>query len=139
MAATLAYGSTLEVETTAGSNTFTAIANITSVTKPNASVDEVETTTMESPNRAKQFEPGLTDYGSISYDINWNPSDATDVFIEAWRASGEVRAVRVTYGETTAEDTFPAFVSGYEAGASAPGEVLKGTLTLRVAGAVVRS
>lgn len=138
-AAVIAYGSTLEVEDDAGSLNFIAIAEIKSVSKPNASVDEAEVTHMESPDRAKEFIAGLSDYGEIAFDINWVPSSATDLFIEAWRSSGETRAVRVSYGQTTAEDTFPAFVKGYEAGASAPGEVLQGTLTLRVAGAVVRS
>lgn len=137
--AVLAYGSTLEVETAAGSAVYTTIAEIKSVSKPNASVDEVEVTHMTSPSRAKEFKAGLTDYGEIAFDINWVPSSATDVFIETWRAGGENRSVRVTYGSTVYKDTFSAFVKGYEAGASSPGEAMTGTLTLRVAGAVTRS
>lgn len=135
----IAYGSTLEVENAAGSGVFVKIAKIKSVTKPNPSTDEVETTHMESPGRAKEFEAGLSDYGTIDYDLNWEPGGTTDTFIEAWRASGETRATRVKYGNTAVRDTFPAFVQSYEAGASAPGELLTGTLTLRVAGLPVRS
>lgn len=138
-AALIAYGSTLEVETAPGSGIFTTIAEIKSVSKPNPSVDEAEVTHMTSPGRAKEFIAGLADYGEIEFDINWVPSSSTDIFIEAWRSSGLNRSVRVTYGQTTAKDTFLAFVKGYEAGASAPGEVLSGTLTLRVAGLPVRS
>src|SRR5918992_3456345 len=138
-AAVIAYGSTLEVEDDADSGVFVAIAEIKSVYKPNAAVDEVEVTHMTSPSRAKEFLAGLTDYGEIAFDINWVPDSATDTFIEAWRASGETRSTRVAYASTGAVDTFPSFVKGYEAGASAPGEPLAGTLTLRVAGAVIRS
>lgn len=138
-AAVLAYLSTLEVEDAPNSGVWVFIAEVKSVSKPNASVDEVEVTHMTSPDRAKEFLAGLTDYGETEFDINWVPGGATDDFIEAWRAAGETRATRVSYGNTGAKHTFPAFVKGYEAGASAPGEVLTGTLTLRVAGAVVRS
>jgi predicted secreted protein len=135
--ALIGYSSTLEVEDgTPG--TFTKIAEIKSVSKPNPSVDEVEVTHMESPDRAKEYIAGLSDYSTIDFDLNWVPDSATDLFIEAWRASGETRQVKVTYGATGATDTFPAFVQGYEAGASSPGEALAGTLTLRIAGAVVR-
>lgn len=134
----IAYGSTLEVEDEAGSGVFVKIAKITSIAKPNAAVDEVETTHMESPGRAKEFEAGLTDYGEVAYDIRWEASSATDLFIEAWRASGETRSVRATYGLGGPNDTFPAFVKGYEAGAGSPGDVFNGTLTLRCAGLPVR-
>jgi predicted secreted protein len=138
-AAKIAYGSKLEVENAAGSGVFVQVAEIKSVSKPNASVDEVEVTHMESPGRAKEFIAGLTDYGTIEFDLNFVPNSAADTFIEAWRASGETRSTRVTYGATAVKDTFPSFVQGYEGGASAPGEAMTGTLTLRVAGAVVRS
>lgn len=137
-AAKIAYGSTLEVETSPGSGTYTTIAEIKSVSKPNASVDDVEVTHMTSPNLAKEFIAGLTDYGDIQFDINWIPGSATDTFLEAWRASGLNRSTRITYPGSI-KDTFPAYMKGYEAGAAGPGDVLAGTLTLKVAGAVVRS
>lgn len=140
-AALIATGSTLQVETAAGTAIYTYIAEIRSVNKPNAQVDEVEVTHMTSPGRAKEFIAGLIDYGELAIDINWIPSNATDLFIEAWKLDGLNRSVKLTYPTTggTATDTFSAFVKGYEAGASAPGEALQGTLTLRVAGAPTRS
>jgi hypothetical protein len=137
-AAKIAYGTTLQVETAAGTGVYTALAEIRSVNKPNASVDDVEVTHMTSPGLAKEFIAGLTDYGTLDLDLNWIPSSATDLFIEAWRADGSTRSVKITY-PGSAVDTFPAFVKGYEAGASSPGDALQGKLTLRVAGAVVRS
>jgi hypothetical protein len=134
----IAYGSSLQVETSAGSGVFQTIAEIRSVNKPNAQVDEVEVTHMASPGTAKEFVAGLTDFGTVDFDINWIPSNATDLFIEAWRAAAETRSVKVIYNGG-AVDTFPAFVKDYSAGASSPGAAFQGKLTLRVAGAVVRS
>ena len=141
-AAIIAYLSTLQVETAAGTAVYSDIAEIKSISKPNAQVDEVEVTHMTSPGRAKEYIAGLIEYGEIAIDINWIPSNATDLFIEAWKLDGINRAVKLKYPTTGggyAYDTFQAFVRGYEAGASAPGEAFKGTLTLRVAGAPVRS
>lgn len=135
----IAYGSYLEVENAAGSGVFVRVAKLTSLAKPNASTDEVDVTHMESPGRAKQFEPGMTDFGEIAYGIIWDASSATDLLIEAFRASGEVRACRAGYGQTGKFDTYQGFPKGYEAAASSPGEPFKGTLTMRVASLPVRT
>jgi hypothetical protein len=136
--AKIASGTTLQVENAAGTGIYTTIAEIRSVNKPSASVDEVEVTHMTSPGLAKEFIAGLTDYGEVEFDINWIPSNATDLFLEAWRSDGINRSVKITY-PGPAVDTFQAFLKGYEAGASSPGDALQGKLTLRVAGAVTRS
>ena len=136
--AKIAYGSTLQVETAAGTAVYAFIAEIKSVSKPSASVDEVEVTHMTSPGLAKEFIAGLTDYGTIDFDINWIPSNATDLFLEAWRSDGINRTVKITY-PGGAVDSFLAFLKSYGASASSPGDALAGKLTLRVAGAVTRS
>lgn len=136
--AKIAYGSKLEVENAPGSGVYTEIAEIKSVSKPNVQVADVDVTHMSSPGLAEEQIPGLTNFGEISFDLNWVPGSATDQFLEAWRVSGLTRSARVTYPGNV-KDTFPAYIKGYEAGASAPGEALSGTLTLKVAGLPVRS
>lgn len=135
--AVVAFDVTVEIESSAGSGTFTEIDEITNVTPPNASVNQVEVTHMKSPGRAREFKPGLTDYGSVTCEMNWIPSSASDTFLLAWRADGTTRSMRLTYpdGET---DTFPASFEGYETGAQI-GEKLSATLTVKVAGDVVRA
>lgn len=136
--AKIAYGAKLEVETAPGSAIFTEILEIKSVNKPDPSVDDVEVTHMSSPNLTKEYIPGLSDFGDISFDINWVPGSSTDQFLETWRASGLVRSVRVTYPGNV-KDTFPGYMKGYSAGAGSAGDVLAGQLTIKVAGAIVRS
>lgn len=133
----VAFDVTVEVETAEGSGTYTELAEITNVTPPNATVNDVEVTHMKSPGRAREFKPGLTDYGTATCEMNWIPSSVTDTFILAWRASGQTRSVKFTYPDGEI-DTFPAYPQGYETGAQI-GEKLGGTLTMKVAGNVVRS
>lgn len=136
--AKIAYGSKLEVENAPGSGIYVEILEIKSVNKPDASVEDVDVTHMSSPGLAKEFVAGMTDFGEMQLDINWVPGGSTDQFIDAWRLSGLTRSARMTYPGNV-KDTFPAYVKGYSAGASSPGDALTGQLTLKVAGLPVRS
>lgn len=135
--AVVAFDVTVEVETATGSGVYQELAEITNVTPPNAQVNQVEVTHMKSPGRAREYKPGLTDYGSVTCEMNWIPSSVTDLFLLDWRADGTTRSMRLTYpdGET---DTFPASFEGYEVGAQI-GEKLSATLTAKVAGDVERA
>lgn len=135
--AVVSFDVTVEVETSAGSGVYTEMAEITNVTPPNATINDVEVTHQKSPGRAREFKPGLTDYGTCSCDMNWIPSSVTDTFILAWRADGTTRSMRLTYPDGEM-DTFPAYPQGYETGAQV-GEKLSATLTCKVAGDVERS
>jgi hypothetical protein len=136
--AIIGYGATFEVETSAGSGVFTELAEITSISPPNLAVDEVEVTHMSSPDRTKEFIAGLTDPGDMSVELNYIPASATDDFILAWRTDGSTRSCRITYPDETTTDTFPAFVKGF-APTLATADKAAATLTLKVAGAVVRA
>lgn len=57
--------------------TFTTIAEITSVTPPALSKDSVEVTNMDSPQRFREFIPGLKDGGEVTVEVNWLPGDPT--------------------------------------------------------------
>lgn len=131
--------SLLEIETVAGVGNYQEIGEVTSLALPNAQVDEIDVTHMGSPDGAREFISGLTDYGEIAVGMNFVPGAATsDDFIDDWREGGnENRSVKITLPNAKVF-TFPAFVKGYER--SVPvGDKLESTLTLRVAGAVVRS
>ncbi|MFZ5719201.1 MAG: phage tail tube protein [Pseudomonadota bacterium] len=136
--AVVAFEVTLEVETSEGSGVYTELAEITNITPPSATINDVEVTHMKSPGRAREFKPGLTDYGTATFEMNWIPGSATETFILAWRAAGETRSVRLTYGDTLEVDTFPAYPQSWERGAQI-GEKMSGSLTVKVAGDVVRS
>lgn len=136
--AKIGYGTTVEVEQTAGAGDYLELGMVTSVTPPNEKVDQIDVTDMQSPNRTREFISGLRDPGEMSFDINYVPGNTTEDLLLAWRAAGENRAVRLTYADTGEADTFDAFVLSFTPSMGVA-DVMKATVTLKVAGAVVRS
>jgi predicted secreted protein len=110
--AEIGYGLTFEVETTPGSGTYTALAQVFNATPPSASVDQIDVTHYQSASRTRQFVAGLSDPGSATAEMNFTQGSATDAFILAWRASGLNRLVRITYSDG-ANVVFSATVEGY--------------------------
>jgi hypothetical protein len=137
-AAIIGAGTIVSVETAPSSGVYTPLAEITSVTPPNESVDQVDVTNMDSPNRTKEFLQGYIDPGDVQFKLNHVPQSATDQFIIAWRASGLTRSIKITYPNTHT-DTFPGFVKGYAPDAFNPGGAIQATLTCKVAGAIVHA
>jgi hypothetical protein len=138
--AIIGYDVGLSVETAAGSGTFVELAEITNITPPSDSVDDIDATHMKSPGRVREFISGLSDPGEMSLDGNYLPGSATDAFIIAWRLSGETRAVRIIYPASLSVnyDQFPGYVKSYTP-TMAIGEKMGFTLGLKVAGAVART
>jgi predicted secreted protein len=113
MTANIGYGTVVEVETSPGSGVFFALAQCFEATPPSAEVDLVDTTHFGSPGRSREFIPGLSDRGTSSLSMNHESASATDVFIEAWRAAGQTRAIRITYPNASRVD-FAGFVLNYQ-------------------------
>lgn len=131
----IGYGTTVEVNTTG--TTWFKIGLLASATPPNETVDQVDVTHMESPDRTRQFIAGLRDLGDVTLSINYVPGNLTDEYVLEWRSSGETRPVRITY-PTDVIDTFPAFPTGYTPTLAAADKA-SADLKLKVAGAVVRT
>ena len=136
--AIIGYGTTFSVETVAGNGIYVELAEITNLTPPNMSVDDIEVTHMQSPDRTKEFIAGLADPGEMSLEMNFIPGSSSDDLILAWRAAGDTRSCRIDYADNSAVDTFPAYVKSYSS-TMGVAEALKASLSLKVAGAVVRA
>lgn len=136
--AMIGHGTKVEIETAAGSGVWFELGELKGAEKPTAEADEVEATHMGSPGRAKEFISGLTDFGETPLPMNWVPGNPTDEFIESWREGGnENRSIRLTTPNNKVY-TWPGFVKTYS-GSIPVGELMEGELTVRNAGAVVRS
>lgn len=74
---TIGYGDKLEWTPDASVTTpvYTAITELKSVDLPTHSVEKVERTHMGSPNRTKEYTPGLRDSGDLSFTFNYNSDD----------------------------------------------------------------
>lgn len=132
--ADIGYGGKIEVETSTG--VWFEMGEVTNITPPNESVDVIEATHMQSPNRTKEFIQGLIDPGDFSCDVNWVPGGTTDDYVYDWRTAGVSRNVRITAANDTTY-TFLAFVTGWTP-SMATNDKMSATLTCKVAGAITR-
>lgn len=110
--ADIGYGITVEAEDSPGAGTFTALAEVYSVTPPETSVDQVDVTHYGSPNRSREFKPALSDNGTASAEMNYVPGSDTDQRIRAMKDNGEVIGFQVTYEDGTMVE-FTGFVTSY--------------------------
>lgn len=125
---------------TNATDVLTKIAELIEIGLPNPQVDEVEATHFESPDRAKEYIPGLTDNGEITFGINFIAGSATDALITEAISSGEVRAMEVIVPAGTGSQTFAfsGMIRGYEK--SVPiNDRQTATVTVRVNGAVTQA
>ena len=130
--ADIGYGATVEVETS--TDVWFELGEVTNITPPSESVDVIDVTHMQSPNRYREFIQGLIDGGEASMDLNWVAGAATDDYVFAWRASGETRDMRITTNNNTTY-TFPSFVTGWQPQIPVDG-MMAATLTAKAAGAI---
>jgi len=128
--AILGYGSVFAIHD--GSSTFDAIAEVIEISPPNQQADDVDVTHMASPGQTREFIQGLIDPGEMSITINWVPSDATDVIIQALKTSGATRQMRITWPNNV-KWTFSGFIKGFEP-SSPIDDRMTATITVRVSG-----
>lgn len=59
------------------SETFTAIANVTTISGPGMSRETLDVTAHNSPDKWMEFLGGLKDGGEVSADLNYDPGEGT--------------------------------------------------------------
>lgn len=115
----IGYGITVLIEAAPGSgqsdNTtgWIELKECFDLTPPDPSTDDVEVTHYKSPNRTKEFRPGLTDNGTATVSMNYIEGSPTDLAILAWRALAETRKMRVIY-LSGVQQTFSAYPKSYK-------------------------
>ena len=122
------------------SATLTELAEITSITLPNAQVADVEATHFKSPNRRREYISGLIEDGEGSFEMNYNPGSATDILVRAAREDGVARAYKIVVpdGAATWEVTGTCIVKGYERSVPMDDRMMA-TLSVRFTGAVTEA
>jgi hypothetical protein len=76
---------------------FFEIGDVISITPGEATADRVEATHMQSPGKRREYISGMIDSGEATFEINWHPGNATDVFLRDLFTSGEVRTHRIEF------------------------------------------
>lgn len=132
--AMIGYGSTFGIDP-AGGTSFTTLGEVTNITPPSDSIDVVDVTHMQSPNRTREFLAGLRDPGTASFEINFVPGSASDDLIQQVRDAGTVVSCRITF-PNAATWTFDGLLTGYEP--AVPNEdKLSATVSFKVTGSYV--
>lgn len=72
---TIGYGDTLEWSTDGGSTYTGEVKELKSCDLPTHTVEKIDRTHMSSPNRTKEYTPGLRDSGDLSFTFNYNSDD----------------------------------------------------------------
>ena len=116
----------------------TVVGGIASIGAIKTETDEIDVTTLDSPNMAKEFIQGASDSGDFDVEIN-NVFDGTVTKLDGVFSAGETRAWTITFTAndgTTEEATldFNAFIKGFEHGEQTTDGLAKVTMTLRVSG-----
>lgn len=113
------------------------LKEVKSISAPNFSVEEIETTHLESD--AKEFAPGDVDFGEFEVVMNYRPGSDTDTKIEEAVAAQAERAFKINVavrGVLTRTLAGNAIVVGYDRGEITRGGVMEATLRLRATGYV---
>lgn len=132
--ASIGYGTKFEISRDAGAS-WIEIGEVYDITPPNDTVDEVDATHMQSPNRTREFIPGLIDPGEASFEQNFIPGSPSDLLISEIKTAGERVRCRITFPNAVTWQ-FSGWVSGYEP-AVPTDDKMTSTVTWRVTGPTI--
>ncbi|OYW87303.1 MAG: hypothetical protein B7Z20_05425 [Sphingobium sp. 32-64-5] len=134
----IGYGAGLWVANNLG--VLKEIAEVTAIGLPNPQQDDVDATHFKSPNRQREFVPGLIDNGEIQFGTNYIAGSESDQLLTEAMQSGQNRTVVVAIpaGASFQYFQFSGIIKGYEK--EIPIEDRQtATVTVRVSGAVTQS
>lgn len=138
--AQLGYGSVFEIVNENSPNQYTALAEVFNITPPSATLDIIDVTHMQSPNRTREFISGLIDPGESGFEMNFIPGSTSDdrlhEILNLPVGVSRRRSCRISYpnGHT---HTFDAELMTYEP-AVPTDDKMTATVTWKVTGAISR-
>lgn len=133
MAGTQAMATSLKLVKSGSEADDTVIAHITSIGEQATEAEEIDVTTLDSPNRSKEFIQGAKDPGSVEVSVN-NMFDGQVAKLRALLASGETRTWVETYPDDAGTLTYTGYISALNFGEATPDGLLSVTFTIRLTG-----
>ncbi len=133
MAGIQAMATSLKMVKTADEQADLVIAHITSIGEQSSEAEEIDVTTLDSPNRAKEYIQGAKDSGSVEIAIN-NCFDGQIAALKAVYASGAVRTWIETFPDDRGTLTYTGYISALTFGEAAPDGLISATITIRLSG-----
>ena len=113
----------------------TVIAEVTTITGPTTSADQVDVTSQESASGFREFIRGLVDPGTVTFDLFYDGTDTSHKALMADISSTDTpEPWKMVFPDTT-ELTFAAKTNGFEFTVPVDG-ALTVSVTLQVSGAI---
>lgn len=115
--AQIGHGTTFEINSSLldSPDQWTAIAEVVSVTPPSLSRDAIDATHSQSPEKWREFIPGLRDGGEVTLEVNFIPNGlGTTQILDTFNSDDRINA-RINFPDspvTTWE--FTAFITAFE-------------------------
>lgn len=132
----LTQGAKIEVSGSASPSIFTKIVNVTSIEESGVSRDQIEITNLDST--AKEYAPGLPDFGTRTIQFNYDSEEATHQTLDGLgtAGTGETRDWRITEsggGSPGTRTQFKGFVQSLQK-SRAINNVVKATAVIKCTG-----
>jgi hypothetical protein len=106
--ADIGYGVQLWAGANAAATTATVqVADLTGITPPALTVDDIDVTDLDGTDYVRRFIPGLIDAGEVALEMNWVPGGATEDLIRAMLLARETRYMEIRFTQLS-----PAVVYG---------------------------
>lgn len=125
-------GTALKMIKTGSEASDLVIAHIQSIGDQSTETDEIDVTTLDSPNGAKEYMQGAKDPGTVEITAN-NCGDGQVEALQAVFDSGAVRTWTETY-PTGATLTYDAYISAFTFGEATVDGLMTASFTLRLSG-----
>lgn len=126
------FGVVFNREVTPGGGTYTAIANVTSLTGPAIEREQIEVTAHDSEEQWEEFVFGIKRSGEVEIEVNYDPA-IHDTLLEDF-SSSTPRSYQVVWPDTDGTTwEFSAGLIGFEVEAPFD-DKLAATLTFKVSG-----
>lgn len=138
--AMLGYGSRFLIESENSPNEFDDLGEVFNITPPSETVDQVDVTHMQSPDRRREFIDGLIDGGECSFEMNYIPGSVADdrlnEILETPVGQSRRKTCRIIYPNSVVH-TFSGNLMTYEKNVPTD-DKMTATVTFRVTGTVTR-
>jgi len=124
-----------------GAGGFVEVCEIYNLSPGAQTADRIDVTHFCSPDRRREYIPGLIDNGEASFEMNYIPGSPEDQLILGYLNSGDVVEHRITFPQQQGATerhrvTFEASVTGYERSIPVD-DRMTATVTLAPSGAEV--
>jgi hypothetical protein len=115
-------------------SSFIPVGQVTSIGGPDASVGTFEVTNLDSSMR--EFTPTIGDGGSASLNVNYDPTNAGQAFLQGLVATPSTISCKIIFPTTTRFMTFGGVLTGFAAGPITVDNIHTRDIGIKISGSI---